>query len=66
MRPFRITTSKDEDCASRALDGQAHTEGAKEGVVSFGAFSDAVPQEVQDAVKAAEEDLKSGAATFGG
>jgi basic membrane protein A len=54
------------NASTGTLDGQAHKEGAKEGVVSFGAFSDDVPQEVQDAVKAAEADLKSGAATFGG
>jgi basic membrane protein A len=50
--------------ATGPLDGKAHTEGVKEGVVGFGAFSDKVPQEAQDAVKKAEEDLKSGAATF--
>lgn len=54
------------NAATGTLDGQAHTEGAKEGVVSFGAFSDDVSQEIQDAVKAAEDELKSGAATFGG
>lgn len=54
------------NAATGPLDGQVHQEGAKAGVVSFGAFSDAVPQDVQDAVKKAEEDLKSGAATFGG
>ena len=52
--------------ATDALDGGAHSEGVKEGVVSFGAFSESVPQAVRDAVKAAEEDLKSGKATFGG
>ncbi|HET8786130.1 MAG TPA: BMP family protein [Candidatus Limnocylindrales bacterium] len=46
------------------LDGQIHFEGVKEGVVSFGAFASSVPQAAQDAVKAAEDDLKSGAATF--
>lgn len=49
---------------SQPLDGQAHSEGVKEGVVSFGAYSDKVPQNVRDAVKAAEDDLKSGKATF--
>ncbi len=51
--------------ATGALDGGAHSEGVKEGVVSFGAFSDSVPQAARDAVKAAEEDLKSGKVTFG-
>ncbi len=50
--------------ATEALDGQVHMEGVQEGVVSFGAFSDAVPQAVQDAVKAAEEDLRTGKTTF--
>lgn len=50
--------------ATEALDGQVHLEGVKEGVVSFGAFSDAVPQAVRDAVKAAEEDLRTGKTTF--
>lgn len=52
--------------ATGPLDGKAHSQGVKEGVVSFGAFSTQVPKEAQDAVKKAEEDLKSGAATFGG
>jgi basic membrane protein A and related proteins len=52
--------------ATGTLDGQAHTEGVKDGVVSFGSFSDKVPQEAQDAIKKAEEDLKSGAVTFAG
>lgn len=50
--------------ATEPLDGQVHMEGVKEGVVSFGAFSDAVPQTVRDAVKAAEEDLRTGKTTF--
>lgn len=50
--------------ATEPLDGKVHMEGVKEGVVSFGAFSDAVPQTVRDAVKAAEEDLRTGKATF--
>lgn len=54
------------NAATGTLDGQAHTEGVKEGVVGFGAFADSVPQEVQDAVKEAEEALKSGEVTFGG
>lgn len=54
------------NAATGELDGQVHVEGVKEGVVSFGAFSDAVPQEAQDAVKAAEEALRSGEVTFGG
>jgi len=54
------------NAATGELDGQVHVEGVKEGVVSFGAFADAVPQEAQDAVKAAEEALKSGEVTFGG
>ena len=54
------------NAATGELDGRALQEGAKEGVVGFGACSDAVPQEVQDAVKAAEEALKSGEVTFGG
>lgn len=54
------------NAATGELDGQVHVEGVKEGVVSFGAFADAVPQEAQDAVKAAEEALRSGEVTFGG
>lgn len=54
------------NAATGPLDGGTHSEGAKEGVVSFGAFSDDVPQEAQDAVKEAEEELKSGEVTFGG
>jgi basic membrane protein A len=50
--------------ATGPLDGKVHMEGVKEGVVSFGAFSDAVPQAVRDAVKAAEEDLRTGKVTF--
>jgi basic membrane protein A len=50
--------------ATEPLDGKVHMEGVKEGVVSFGAFSDAVPQAVRDAVKAAEEDLRTGKVTF--
>jgi basic membrane protein A and related proteins len=49
---------------TKPLDGQVHQEGVKEGVVSFGAYAPSVPQSAQDAVKAAEDDLKSGAATF--
>jgi basic membrane protein A len=52
------------NAVAKPLDGQVHSEGAKEGVVSFGAYSDKVPQNVRDAVKAAEDDLKSGKATF--
>lgn len=52
--------------ATGPLDGGAHTEGVKEGVVSFGDFADSVPQAARDAVKAAEEDLKSGKVTFKG
>lgn len=54
------------NAATGELDGQVHVEGVKEGVVSFDAFSDAVPQEAKDAVKAAEAALKSGEVTFGG
>ncbi len=50
--------------ASEPLDGKVHSEGVAEGVVSFGAFSDKVPQAVRDAVKAAEDDLKSGKTQF--
>lgn len=52
------------DAITQPLDGKVHLEGVKEGVVSFGAFSDKVPQSVRDAVAAAEADLKSGATTF--
>lgn len=44
---------------SQELDGQVHDEGIAAGVVSIGAFSDRVPQEVQDQVKAIEAELKS-------
>jgi basic membrane protein A len=50
--------------ATGELDGQAHTEGVAEGVVSFGAYSDVVPEEAQQAVSEAEEDLRTGAATY--
>lgn len=52
------------NAATQPLDGKAHSEGVAEGVVSFGAFSDKVPQAVRDAVKAAEDDLKSGTTQF--
>jgi basic membrane protein A and related proteins len=44
---------------SQPLDGQVHDEGIAAGVVSIGAYSDNVPQEVQDQVKAIEDELKS-------
>jgi basic membrane protein A len=50
--------------ATQPLDGKVHTEGVAQGVVSFGAYSDAVPPDVRAKVKAAEDDLKSGKATF--
>ena len=50
--------------ATEPLDGKVHSEGVAEGVVSFGAFADKVPQAVRDAVKAAEDDLKSGTTQF--
>ncbi len=49
---------------TQPLDGKAHIEGAKEGVVGFGAYADRVPQEARDAVQKAIDDLKSGAVTF--
>lgn len=52
------------NAATQPLNGQANSEGVAEGVVSFGAFSDEVPQAVRDAVKAAEDDLKSGKTKF--
>jgi len=52
------------EAATGELDGQAHTEGVAEGVVTFGAYSDAVPEEVQQAVSEAEEDLRTGEATY--
>ncbi len=50
--------------ASEPLDGKVHSEGVAEGVVSFGAFSDKVPQAAREAVKAAEDDLRSGKTQF--
>lgn len=50
--------------ATGELNHEANMEGAASGVVNFGAFSSAVPKEVQDAVAKAVEDLKSGAATY--
>lgn len=50
--------------ATEELDGEAHSEGVAEGVVSFGAYSDAVPEEVQQAVSEAEEELRTGAAEY--
>jgi basic membrane protein A and related proteins len=47
------------DAATKSLDGQVHDEGIAAGVVGIGHFSDRVPQEVQDQVKAIEEELKS-------
>src|SRR3990172_2951036 len=52
------------NAATQPLNGKANSEGVAEGVVSFGAFSDKVPQAVRDAVKAAEDDLKSGKTQF--
>src|SRR3990170_2254837 len=52
------------NAATQPLDGKANSEGVAEGVVSFGAFSDKVPQAVRAAVKTAEDDLKSGKTQF--
>jgi basic membrane protein A and related proteins len=52
------------EAATGELDGQAHTEGVAEGVVSFGAYSDVVPEEAQQAVSEAEEALRTGEATY--
>lgn len=49
---------------TQPLDGKVHSEGVKEGVVGFGAYSDKVPQDVRDAVQKAIDDLKSGKTTF--
>lgn len=46
------------------LDGAAHSEGVAQGVVSFGAYSDVVPEEARQAVSEAEEDLRTGEATY--
>lgn len=50
--------------ATGDLDGEAHTEGVAEEVVSFGAYSDVVPEDVRQAVSEAEEDLRTGEATY--
>jgi basic membrane protein A len=44
---------------SQPLDGQVHDEGIAAGVVSIGAYSDKVPQEVRDQITAIEDELKS-------
>ena len=49
--------------ATEPLDGQVHDLGVAEGVVSIGAFSDKVPAEVQDQVKALEAEMAAGGAT---
>ena len=46
------------------LDGQVHNEGVAQGVVSFGAYADVVPEEARQAVTEAEEDLRTGEATY--
>jgi len=55
-------------CSSPAspdeLNGEANKEGVAEGVVSFGAYSDEVPEDVQAAVSEAEEALRSGEAEY--
>ena len=50
--------------ATEELDGEAHKEGVAEGVVTFGAYSDVVPEEVRQAVSEAEEELRTGEATY--
>ena len=50
--------------ATEELNHQVNSEGVKEGVISVGDFTDRVPQEVQDKVKAVEEDLRTGAVTY--
>lgn len=45
--------------ATQPLDGQVHDEGIAAGVVGAGAFSDRVPQEVQDQIAAIEAELAS-------
>lgn len=52
------------EAATGELDGQAHKEGVAEGVVSFGAYADVVPEEAQQAVSEAEEELRTGEATY--
>jgi basic membrane protein A and related proteins len=52
------------EAATGELNGEANKEGVAEGVVSFGAFSDAVPEDVRAAVSDAEEALRSGEAEY--
>jgi basic membrane protein A len=52
------------EAATGDLDGQVHLEGVAEDVVSFGSFSDDVPDDVREAVAAAEEDLRTGAVEY--
>lgn len=46
------------------LDGKVHIEGVAAGVVSLGALSEKVPQTARDHIKAAEQDLATGKATY--
>jgi basic membrane protein A len=52
------------NAATGPLNAKVNVEGAAAGVVTFGSFSSKVPQAAQDAVKQAQDDLKSGKVTF--
>ena len=52
------------EAATGELNGEANKEGVAEGVVSFGAYSDDVPEDVRAAVSEAEEALRTGEAEY--
>lgn len=52
------------EAATGELNGEANKEGVAEGVVSFGAYSDDVPEEARAAVSEAEEALRTGEAEY--
>lgn len=52
------------EAATGELNGEANKEGVAEGVVSFGAYSDEVPEDVRAAVSEAEEALRTGEAEY--